>query len=66
MFKSVNEGDNLKNVLVQRLKSNIKNLRRQTPLVMCGNEMIERDTGVIICDVLEGVKKYRRSGVKKY
>lgn len=51
MFKSVNEGDNLKNVLVQRLKSNLKNLRRQTPLVMCGNEMIERDTGVIICEM---------------
>ena len=51
MFKSVNEGDNLKNVLVQRLKSNLKNLGRQTPLVMCGNEMIERDTGVIICEM---------------
>ena len=51
MFKSVNEGDNLKKVLVQRLKSNLKNLRRQTPLVMCGNEMIERDTGVIICEM---------------
>lgn len=51
MFKSVNEEDNLKNVLVQRLKSNLKNLRRQTPLVMCGNEMIERDTGVIICEM---------------
>ena len=51
MFKSVNEGDNLKNILVQRLKSNLKNLRRQTPLVMCGNEMIERDTGVIICEM---------------
>lgn len=51
MFKSVNEGDNLKNILVQRLKSNIKNQRRQTPLVMCDNEMIERATGVIIYEM---------------